>query len=112
MSQQPRIVITGMGIASPLGCGIEPVWQRLLAGKSGLRRLPEEMVKDLPAKVGGVVPSIEEDAEAGLNADAVVSTKDQRKMDRSGIACGAEKKSHQNRDDGRQSATAIYATRI
>lgn len=82
MSAQTRIVITGMGIASPLGCGIEPVWQRLLAGKSGLRRLPDEMVKDLPAKVGGVVPSIEEDAEAGLDPDAVVSAKDQRKMDR------------------------------
>ena len=44
MSQQTRIVITGMGIASPLGCGIEPVWQRLLAGKSGLRRLPDEIL--------------------------------------------------------------------
>nr|WP_324258264.1 beta-ketoacyl-ACP synthase II [Cellvibrio fontiphilus] len=82
MSQPTRIVITGMGIASPLGCGIEPVWQRLLAGKSGLRRLPDEMVSDLPAKVGGVVPTIEEDAEAGLNPDAIVSPKDQRKMDR------------------------------
>jgi len=82
MSQQPRIVITGMGIASPLGCGIEPVWQRLLAGKSGLRRLPDEMVNDLPAKVGGVVPTIEEDSEAGLNPDAIVTPKDQRKMDR------------------------------
>lgn len=82
MRQQTRIVITGMGIASPLGCGIEPVWQRLLAGKSGLRRLPDDMVNDLPAKVGGVVPSIEEDAEAGLNPDAIVTPKDQRKMDR------------------------------
>jgi 3-oxoacyl-[acyl-carrier-protein] synthase II len=82
MSQPTRIVITGMGIASPLGCGIEPVWQRLLAGRSGLRRLPDEMVSDLPAKVGGVVPTIEADAEAGLNPDAIVSPKDQRKMDR------------------------------
>lgn len=82
MSQPTRIVITGMGIASPLGCGIEPVWQRLLAGKSGLRHLPDEMVSDLPAKVGGVVPTIEEDADAGLNPDAIVSPKDQRKMDR------------------------------
>lgn len=82
MSQQTRIVITGMGIASPLGCGIESVWQRLLAGMSGLRRLPDEIVNDLAAKVGGVVPTIEEDAEAGLNPDAIVSSKDQRKMDR------------------------------
>lgn len=82
MSQPTRIVITGMGVASPLGCGIENVWQRLLAGKSGLRRLPDEMVSDLAAKVGGVVPTIEEDAEAGFNPDALVSPKDQRKMDR------------------------------
>jgi 3-oxoacyl-[acyl-carrier-protein] synthase II len=82
MSQQTRIVITGMGIASPLGCGIEPVWQRLLAGKSGLRRLPDAMVSDLSAKVGGVVPGIEEDVEAGLNPDTIVTPKDQRKMDR------------------------------
>lgn len=82
MSQQTRIVITGMGIASPLGCVIEPVWQRLLAGKSGLRRLPDDMANDLPVKVGGVVPTIEEDAKAGLNPDAFVTPKDQRKMDR------------------------------
>ncbi|MDF3013091.1 MAG: beta-ketoacyl-[acyl-carrier-protein] synthase, partial [Cellvibrio sp.] len=60
----------------------EPVWQRLLEGKSGLRRLPDEMVNDVPAKVGGLVPTIEEDPEAGLNPDAIVTPKDQRKMDR------------------------------
>jgi 3-oxoacyl-[acyl-carrier-protein] synthase II len=77
-----RIVITGMGIASPLGCGIELVWQRLLAGQSGIRRLPDEIVADLPAKVGGLVPSIIEDPEGGLDPDQIVSAKDQRKMDR------------------------------
>ena len=82
MSKQARIVITGMGIASPLGCGVKPVWQRLLAGQSGLRHLPDEMVKDLPVKVGGVVPGIDEDAEAGLDPDVFVTPKDQRKMDR------------------------------
>jgi 3-oxoacyl-[acyl-carrier-protein] synthase II len=82
MNQPPRIVITGMGIASPLGCGIETVWQRLLAGKSGLRRLPDEMVNELPAKVGGLVPTLAEDVAAGLNPDRFVTPKDQRKMDR------------------------------
>ena len=77
-----RIVITGMGITSPLGSGVNLVWQRLLAGKSGLRQLDAELYADLPAKVAGVVPDISEDAEGGLDADAVVSTKDQRKMDR------------------------------
>lgn len=77
-----RIVITGMGIASPLGCGTELVWRRLLAGQSGLRKLPDEFVGDLPVKVGGRVPSIAEDPEGGLDTDQIVSAKDQRKMDR------------------------------
>jgi 3-oxoacyl-[acyl-carrier-protein] synthase II len=77
-----RIVVTGMGIVSPLGCGIRPAWERLLAGRSGLRLLPDDMVGDLPAKVAGVVPSRAEDPEAGFDPDSVVSAKDQRKMDR------------------------------
>lgn len=77
-----RIVITGMGITSPLGCGVELVWQRLLAGHSGLRRLPDEMASELPAKVGGLVPSITEDPEGGLDPNQIASPKDQRKMDR------------------------------
>lgn len=77
-----RIVITGMGIASPLGCGVETVWKRLLAGRSGIRRLPEDIAADLPAKIAGLVPDIQEDNEGGLDPDQVASPKDQRKMDR------------------------------
>ncbi len=76
------IVVTGMGIVSPLGCGIEHVWQRLLAGQSGLRKLPEEMINSLPAKIGGVVPTKEEGKEAGFAPDKLVAPKEQRKMDR------------------------------
>jgi 3-oxoacyl-[acyl-carrier-protein] synthase II len=77
-----RIVVTGMGAVSPLANGVEASWRRLLAGRSGLRRLPEEMVPDLAAKVAGVVPSIAEDPEAGFDPDAAVPPKDQKKMDR------------------------------
>lgn len=80
--QRKRIVITGMGIASPLGCSVDVVWQRLLAGQSGIRTLTDEAYAELPAKVAGLVPDISEDAEGGLDADAIVSSKDQRKMDR------------------------------
>lgn len=45
-----RIVVTGMGIVSPLGCGVQHVWQSLLAGKSGVTRLSEQLVADIPAK--------------------------------------------------------------
>jgi 3-oxoacyl-[acyl-carrier-protein] synthase II len=77
-----RIVVTGLGLVSPLGSVVEAAWSRLLAGRSGLRLLPEEMVADLPAKVGGVVPTKAEDPEAGFDPDAATAPKDQRKMDR------------------------------
>ena len=78
----PRVVITGMGIVSPLGCGVELAWQRLLAGASGLRLLPDAVVDGIAAKVGGVVPTRAEDPEGGWDPDTVASSKDQRKMDR------------------------------
>lgn len=77
-----RIVVTGMGVVSPLGTGVETVWQRLLAGRSGLRVLPDEVVEGLSARVGGVVPTLAEDAEGGFDADWAVAPKDQKKMDR------------------------------
>lgn len=77
-----RVVVTGMGLVSPLGSGVEAVWARLLAGRSGLRVLPGEVVADLPAKVGGAVPSLAEDAEAGFDPDRATPPKEQKKMDR------------------------------
>lgn len=77
-----RIVVTGMGLVSPLGCGVDVVWSRLIAARSGLRVLPEEMIADLPAKVGGVVPTQAEDPEAGFDPDFAAAPKDQHKMDR------------------------------
>ena len=77
-----RIVVTGMGLVSPLGVGVNASWKRLIEGRSGLRLLPEEMVGDLTAKIGGVVPDIAEDPEAGFDVDRYVPVKDQKKMDR------------------------------
>ncbi len=77
-----RIVVTGMGAVSPLGATVSSSWTRLVAGRSGIRRLPDDIVGDLPAKVGGVVPSIEDDPEAGFDSDIVFAPKDQRKVDR------------------------------
>ena len=77
-----RIVVTGLGVVSPLGSDVETAWRRLLAGRSGIRRLPDEMVEDIPAKIAGVVPSIAEDPEGGFDPDRAVSPRDQRRMDR------------------------------
>lgn len=77
-----RVVVTGMGLVSPLGSGVEAVWERLLAGRSGLRKLPDDVVADLAAKVGGTVPTMAEDAEAGFDPDRATPPKEQKKMDR------------------------------
>lgn len=75
------VVVTGMGVICPLGAGVDPVWARLTAGRSGLRRLADAVVPDIDAKVAGIVPTRDEDP-AGFDADAVAAAKDRKKMDR------------------------------
>lgn len=77
-----RIVVTGMGALTPLGCGVEQIWQRLLAGQSGIRRLPPELIGDLSISIGGQVPDRTQDPEAGFDPDLLLAPKEQRKMDR------------------------------
>ncbi len=76
-----RVVVTGMGIASPLGVGVEHVWKRLVAGESGIRAIQSFDVADLPAKIAGQVPAGTR-AEGGLTLGEWVPVKDQKKMDR------------------------------
>ena len=76
-----RVVVTGLGLVSPLGCGSELVWSRLLAGHSGLVALPE-WAAALPARVAGIVPKKADDPDGGFDPDLVVAPKDQRRMDR------------------------------
>lgn len=77
---QPRIVVTGMGAVSPLGVGVATNWQRLRSGRSGIRLLDPATVEGLQVQVAGRVPSLVEDAEAGLDPDRFVPAKDQKKM--------------------------------
>ena len=72
-----RIVVTGMGAVSPLGCGVETNWSRLIAGRSGIRTLPEAITADLSAKVGGQVPDVAVDPEGGFDPDRAAPRKDQ-----------------------------------
>ena len=76
-----RIVVTGMGLVSPLGANVDAVWKRLIGGQSGIRRLDDEIVPDIDCKVAGVVPDIAEDPE-GFDLGAAVPAKDRKKMDR------------------------------
>lgn len=77
-----RVVITGMGLTSPLGNGVNGSWQRLIAGKSGVTSLPEDAYGDTAIRVGGQVPDIQQDPELGFDVDALIPSKDQRKSDR------------------------------
>jgi 3-oxoacyl-[acyl-carrier-protein] synthase II len=75
-----RVVVTGIGLVTPLGVGTDNNWRRLLAGESGLRAIQSFDVSDLPAKIAGQVPR--GSTESGLfNTDDWVPPKDQKKMD-------------------------------
>ncbi len=76
-----RVVVTGMGIACPLGVGVEHVWHRLVAGESGIGAIQSFDTKDLPAKIAGQVPAGTR-SEGGLDLSEWVPIKDQKKMDR------------------------------
>jgi len=75
-----RIVVTGLGLVTPLGVGVEHNWRRLLAGDSGISGIQSFDVSDLPAKIAGQVPR-GETASGAFNPDDWVAPKDQRKMD-------------------------------
>ena len=51
-----RVVITGLGMVTPLGCGAEVTWANLLAGQNGARKVTEFEVEDLPAKIACRIP--------------------------------------------------------
>jgi 3-oxoacyl-[acyl-carrier-protein] synthase II len=75
-----RVVVTGIGLVTPLGVGTEVVWKRLIEGQSGVRAIQSFDVSDLPAKIAGQVPR-GETASGAFNADDWVPPKEQRKMD-------------------------------
>ncbi len=75
-----RVVVTGIGLVTPLGVGTEAVWKRLIESQSGIRAIQSFDVSDLPAKIAGQVPR-GETASGLFNADDWVPPKDQRKMD-------------------------------
>lgn len=78
-----RVVITGMGIVSPVGTGIEYAWQNIIAGKSGVRHIDSFDASDLATQIAGLPVH---GTEAGqYNPDAVLDAREQRKMDKSTV---------------------------
>jgi 3-oxoacyl-[acyl-carrier-protein] synthase II len=74
-----RVVITGLGLVSPLGCGTGHSWAQLTAGKSGARRITEFEVGDLACQIGCFIPRGA--AEGSYNPDDWMESKEQRKVD-------------------------------
>ena len=82
MAASPRrVVVTGMGIACPLGVGVEPVWRRLIAGESGIGSVQSFDTSNLTCTVAGQVP-LGPRTDGRLDIGEWIPVKDQKKMDR------------------------------
>ena len=75
-----RVVVTGMGAVTPLGCGVEATWANILASKSGARRIDDFKVDDIACQIAHRVP-LGDAAEGKFNPDEWMDVKDQRKVD-------------------------------
>ena len=75
-----RVVVTGIGMVTPLACGAEQTWRRLLAGQSGIKRVEKFDVSDLSCKIAGQIPR-GDGSEGTFNPDNWMESKEQRKVD-------------------------------
>ncbi|TYC51220.1 beta-ketoacyl-ACP synthase II [Rhodobacterales bacterium] len=76
-----RVVVTGLGVVSPVGTGVDAFWERLKSGANGIRRISHFDAGDLACQVAGEVPTSAED-EHGFDIDAVIDARDQRRSGR------------------------------
>ena len=74
-----RVVFTGLGLVTPLGCGVSVNWQRLIEGHSGIRAITEFEVNDLPTRIAGLVPKGTKTGE--FNAGAYMAANERRRVD-------------------------------
>ena len=83
-----RVVITGMGMVTPLGDGVDTNWRRLMAAESGIRSIQAFDTSDLATKIAGEVPQGDK-ANGHFNVDSYLAPKDQRKLDKFLIFAGS-----------------------
>ena len=86
-----RVVVTGLGIVSPFGRGVEYNWKSILDGKSGIRKIENIDLRDIPVHIAGQVPTGKGEHE--FDPDSVMAPKDQKKNDRFilyGMAAGGD----------------------
>lgn len=82
-----RVVVTGLGIVSPVGCGVETAWKNLLAGNSGAGKIEHFEADDLACQVAAVVPRVDgrggggPDVEGSFDPDAVMPARERKRID-------------------------------
>lgn len=78
-----RVVVTGMGMVSPLGMGVEHNWKAITAGKSGIKKIEHFDVSDIASQIAGIIPRTDSEnpADGAFNPDIYVPAKEQRKID-------------------------------
>lgn len=82
-----RVVVTGLGLVTPVGCGVETAWKNLLAGQSGAGKIEHFEAEDLACKVAAVVPRVDGrggggvDVPGSFNPDDVMSPREQKRVD-------------------------------
>ena len=77
-----RVVVTGLGMLTPLGNGVDVNWKRLISGEVGIRKIANFDVSDLPCKIAGQIKSKIEDKEAGLDIEEWIESRDYKRIDR------------------------------
>ncbi|MDR1208129.1 MAG: beta-ketoacyl-ACP synthase II [Holosporales bacterium] len=77
-----RVVVTGMGMVSPLASGVEASWRRLLASESGIRKITKFDTSDLPSKIAGIVPTSPSECSDFFNVNEYIDPPEQLKMDK------------------------------
>lgn len=75
-----RVVVTGLGMVSPLACGVEETWKRILDGRSGARRIEAFEVSDLPCQIACSIP-LGDGSDGSFNPDDWMEPKEARKVD-------------------------------
>lgn len=75
-----RVVVTGLGMVSPLGCGVETTWKRILNSQSGARKVEHIDVSDLSSQIACIVPR-GDGSDGTFNPDQWMEPKEQRKVD-------------------------------
>jgi 3-oxoacyl-[acyl-carrier-protein] synthase II len=75
-----RVVVTGMGMVTPLACGVEETWKRLVQGRSGIAKVEKFDVSDLPCKIAGQIKH-GDGTDGTFKADQWMSPQEQRKVD-------------------------------